>query len=333
MPQVDLTSVCAGVTHDNKVACETLAGDSFTGDEEEESPAPAETQNPDYAPESFWLSKDAELDWLDRNAFLDRKDSGKGSNSNSTNLNPVHISAGSQRYSTNLKSSKASLIALPKPQKQNYAEVKNRRHYKPSSIRLFPKRSDSVGRKPVVALSEPGSPKVSCMGRVRSRKDRNRRGKNRSNNNNNKKVNEPGLVRNKSVVKDRRSGFWKNIRSIFRLKGSKMGGKADEEFEGNVNKSSSLKKKRGFNNFNSNNDVGVGGLSEEVGSVGPPGLGGMKRFASGRKSDGWAGDVEFDGAKSEPLDPRGPIWRRREAGPPVEIEVDRDWRVVGPISV
>ncbi|XP_021728636.1 uncharacterized protein LOC110695717 [Chenopodium quinoa] len=315
MPQVDLASVCAGVAHDRKVTCETTAITANDDDSTAEEPIPP----PDYAPESFWLSKDAELDWLDRNAFLDRKDSGKGgSNTNSSNLNPVHISAGSQRYSANLKS-KASLIALPKPQKQNYAEVKNRRHCRPSSVRLFPKRSEPAG-KPVV---EPGSPKVSCMGRVKSRKG-SRRGKNR------KKGIESGLVRNKSV-KERKPGFWKNFRSIFQSKrgnnnlSSQPQQLDDEEFVGVVKRNNS-KKKRGFN---SNNNCG--GLSE-VGSVEPSGLGGMKRFASGRKSDSWAGDVEADGAKSEPLG-GGPIWRRREVGPPVEVDVDRDWRAVGPMSV
>lgn len=321
MPQVDFASVCAGVTQDRKVACETLAhggdDDSLEVAEEENPPT---IPPPDYAPESFWLSKDAELDWLDRNAFLERKDSGKGSNS--ANLNPVHITAGSQRYSANLKS-KASLIALPKPQKQNYAEVKNRRHCRPSSVRLFPRRSEPGGIKPTVALSEPGSPKVSCMGRVRSRKDRSRRGKNR------KKITEPGLVRNKSV-KERKSGFWKNFRSIFRSKGNKKmecNSQPEEEFVSVVRRSSSIKKKRGFN---SNNSSGLG----DTCSSEPPGLGAMKRFASGRKSDAWAGDVEVDGAKSEPLGRGGgPIWRRREVGPPVEVDVDRDWREVGPMSV
>ncbi|XP_057548259.1 uncharacterized protein LOC130826709 [Amaranthus tricolor] len=318
MPQVDLTSVCAG---DPKVSCESQAVvvDDDSPTPEKEIPT---NSHPDYAPESFWLSKDAELDWLDRNAFLDRRDSGKGS---STNLNPIHVSVGSQRYSGNLKS-KASLIALPKPQKQNYAEVKSRRHCRPSSVRLFPKRSEPVGGKPLVALTEPGSPKVSCMGRVRSRKDRSRRGKNR------KKVTEPGLVRVKSV-KERKNGFWKNVRSIFRSKGNKLECRENQTEEDCVTalkkKNSSLKKKRGFS---SNNNLNYDG-SCEMSPVEPPGLGAMKRFASGRKSDAWAGDVEVDGAQSEPLGPGGPIWRRREVGPPVEIGIDRDWRTVGPLSV
>lgn len=47
IPQLDLTSVCGGVTHDRKVACETLA---------EFSDAHAQKQNPDYAEQAEVLS-------------------------------------------------------------------------------------------------------------------------------------------------------------------------------------------------------------------------------------------------------------------------------------
>ncbi|KAG8376730.1 hypothetical protein BUALT_Bualt09G0094200 [Buddleja alternifolia] len=128
---------------------------------------------PDFPPESFWLSKDAEIDWFDRNAFYERKESTKG-NSHSTNLNP-HINpssnSNSQRFSVNLKS-KASIIGLPKSQKATFADSK-RRTCKPASVRLFPKRSGSIG-KSTVPVVEPGSPKVSCMGRVKSKRCRRR---------------------------------------------------------------------------------------------------------------------------------------------------------------
>ncbi|KAJ8423604.1 hypothetical protein Cgig2_015519 [Carnegiea gigantea] len=301
MPQVDLSSVCGA--HDRKVACETTTGDISDDD----NPAPAEmddpqTTVPDYAPESFWLSKDAEIDWLDQNAFIERKDSGKGSVisiPNSSNLHP-NSTLGSQRYSVNLKS-KASIIGLPKPQKPNYVD---RRNCRPASIRLFPKKPGPVSGRPA-AMSEPSSPKVSCMGRVRSRKERSRRGKNR------KKQTEPVLLKSRSI-KEKKPGFWNNFRLMFRSKGTKTGCKADGAEIEPVKKSSRSDKKRGFMADNAN-----GGCSVQVGLVEPPGLGGVKRFASGRRSDAWAGDAEVDGAKTEPLD-RGSIWRRRDRGPPEE---------------
>ncbi|KAI3801419.1 hypothetical protein L1987_29524 [Smallanthus sonchifolius] len=84
MTQVDLealASVCG--VGDRKITCETLADES-------QAQAIPESTVLDYAPESFWLSKDAEFDWFDRNAFLERKESIKG-NSNSLNLNPISL--------------------------------------------------------------------------------------------------------------------------------------------------------------------------------------------------------------------------------------------------
>lgn len=308
MPQVDLSSVCAGaggIAPDRKVACETTATSSAS--DTDESPPPPPPPPIDYAPESFFLSKDAEREWLDQNAYIERKNSGKGptsttSNSNSnSNPNSIYVS---QRH---LKS-KASILGLPKPQKPNYTEAKNRRPIRPASIRLFPKRSESIGRKPAAALSEPSSPKVSCMGRVRSRRDR-------------KKQAEPnrGSVATKSV-KTTKTGFWNNLLSMFQSKGDKIGCKGIEPDGEPV-----VPRPRRC----SNSRRKCGGSSSESTPGEPPGLGAMNRFASGRRSDAWAGEIEV---KSEPLD-RSPIWRRREKGPPAHVGVDRDWQSVGPASV
>ncbi|XP_010038972.2 uncharacterized protein LOC104427601 [Eucalyptus grandis] len=185
MPQVDLVSACAGGSCDRKIACETIAG--------AEDPASAQPAEggldqlsdrpeipPDFPPESFWLSKDAEFDWFDRNAFYERKESTKAS-TNSGNLNPSSNSnSNSQRFSLNRKS-KASIIGLPKPQKSCFVDAKNRKTAaKAANARLFPKRNGSSGGKLNPSLIEPSSPKVSCMGRVRSKRDRNRRLRSRS---------------------------------------------------------------------------------------------------------------------------------------------------------
>ncbi|GFZ02498.1 hypothetical protein CEY00_Acc16938 [Actinidia chinensis var. chinensis] len=161
MPQVDLVSACAGGS-DRKIACETLSdGDA------EQPPATAEEQSdpsPDLPPESFWLSQNAEYDWFDRNAYYERKESTKPishPNSNNSNSNQ---NSNSQRFSGNLKS-KAAIIGLPKTQKASYVDTTKRRN-KPPNFRLFPKRNASVGK----SMAEPSSPKVSCMGRVRSKR-------------------------------------------------------------------------------------------------------------------------------------------------------------------
>ncbi|KAF2307640.1 hypothetical protein GH714_030525 [Hevea brasiliensis] len=281
MPQVDLetlVSACAGVSCERKIACETLAATTTTtNDDQHHHPQESITDPPeippDLPPESFWLSKDAELDWFDRNAFIERKDSTKG-NSHSTNLNPNvnpnSNQSNSQRFS-NLKS-KASIIGLPKPQKSCF--VDGRRHCKPGNTRLFPKRSATT--KSDSSVIEPSSPKVSCMGRVRSKKDRNRRLRNKQRSNE---------TESKSEKQERKqkTGFLASFRAIFRATSSNRTAKKgkDASQRGSLSKKSSTAK-----TIDIRERLPV---SERVSPVGaePVGLGGMKRFASGRKSESW----------------------------------------------
>lgn len=282
MPQVDLetlVSACAGGS-DRRIACETLAD----GDQHQPEQPDQEDVPPDFPPESFWLSKDAELDWFDQRAFYERKDSGKGSVS-STNLNPnlnPSSNSSSQRFSRNLKS-KASILGLPKPQKSCFADAKNRRNGKPGNTRLFPpKRSGSVS-KSEAPLVEPSSPKVSCIGRVRSKRDRHRRMKSRQ------MSSEREPEKEKPAPK-RKTGLFATVRAIFR---SRSGGKRASRIGAPKTESpprfSATIGPRG----STASDIDLS-LAESLprNSVSePPGLGGMNRFTSGRRSDSWAGDV------------------------------------------
>ncbi|XP_055809456.1 uncharacterized protein LOC129878747 [Solanum dulcamara] len=147
-------------------------------------------------PESFWLSKDLERDWFDQNAAMQRKTSmkfafsGKANNKNSkilshNNQNP-------------------SLFSIPKIQKSfsgvgNPSRINNKAAK--SKFRFTRSRSEP-GRKTLrqVLVSEPGSPKVSCTGRVR---------------------------RSKSKKESRtiRTGFWKKVRSALKIRsGENEGG-------------------------------------------------------------------------------------------------------------
>ncbi|KAK3405789.1 hypothetical protein EUGRSUZ_K02030 [Eucalyptus grandis] len=209
MPQVDLVSACAGGSCDRKIACETIAG--------AEDPASAQPAEggldqlsdrpeipPDFPPESFWLSKDAEFDCT-----------------NSGNLNPSSNSnSNSQRFSLNRKS-KASIIGLPKPQKSCFVDAKNRKTAaKAANARLFPKRNGSSGGKLNPSLIEPSSPKVSCMGRVRSKRDRNRRLRSRS------RAVEPAAAKAKPAAK-KRTGLFASFRSMFHRGGKSRAGSFD----------------------------------------------------------------------------------------------------------
>ncbi|CAK9188135.1 unnamed protein product [Ilex paraguariensis] len=286
MPQVDLetlVSVYGGGNSDSKITCETLADSSDNLPEYQEVPDAVADVPPDFPPESFWLSKDAEFDWFDRNAFYERKESTKG-NSNSTNLNPnVHpgSNSNSQRFSLNLKS-KASIIGLPKTQKASYVDVK-RRNCKPPNIKLFPKRSESLGKS---AATEPSSPKVSCMGRVRSK-----RGRRRSSGSVKKK--EKAVEKSRIGEDKRKTGFYSRLIAMFkagkhRKTAVRTGFERKEQtMESPARKSLTVKHR--------DNSVSAEPVAE------PPGLGGMMRFASGRRSESWSVE-EVDVANTDSLD-------------------------------
>ncbi|KAK1412779.1 hypothetical protein QVD17_34281 [Tagetes erecta] len=271
-----------------------------TEDDDDEIDIPASTTvevPADFPPESFWLSKDAEFDWFDRNAFLERKESTKGnSNSNSSyssmNLNHqiVHVNPSysnnstSQRYSVNLKS-KAGIIGLPKTQNTTYVDSK-RRVCKPVNVRLFPMRSFSVGRAPTnVPVMEPSSPKVSCIGRVRSKRCRSRR-------KSAVQAIEPvRTVRSTSqrsgTGRVRKSGLLSRITSLFRSERHRRrkNGK-DKSEKMKLSRESSVQRKI---------CVSLQPVSSEPATPsGPPALGSMLRFASGHRSEGLGVSDEYD---------------------------------------
>ncbi|KAF3441649.1 hypothetical protein FNV43_RR15564 [Rhamnella rubrinervis] len=283
MPQVDLetlVSACAGGSLDRKIACETLAN----GEQPREEDSGQSELPPDFPPESFWLSKDAEYDWFDRNAFYERKESTKGS-SNSTNLNPnVHPSSNSnsQRFSANLKS-KAAIIGLPKTQKTTFVDAKNRKYCK-AGIHLFPKRSGSVGKSDC-PMVEPSSPKVSCMGRVRSKRDRKRRSRK-----NRPRLSEPPKDRPKPAER-RKMGFLASFRAIFRSSNRKK--RTHEIEEGQHTQLSespprgSVSRARAFTTVDTDDMPSSESLARRSVESEPPSLGGMTKFASGRRSESW----------------------------------------------
>uniref|UniRef100_A0A0R0KRW6 Uncharacterized protein n=1 Tax=Glycine max TaxID=3847 RepID=A0A0R0KRW6_SOYBN len=261
MLQVEsLVSACAGGSSDRKIACETLSDNVHPTD----PPEP----HPDSPPESFWLSRDEEYDWWDRNAVYERKES--------------------------TKSKASTIIGLPKPQKTSFVDAKNRRnHNKPSNIRLFPKRSVSVG-KSESGFVEPSSPKVSCMGRVRSKRDRNR--KLRSS----RKSSPNTDAKEKPNRNGKKYGFFESFRSIFR---SGRKDKSDRKKTDLLATDSNIETKSGAINYSSRARHSTSSLNEvsleepvsrnSVSESEPPGLGGMMRFASGRRSESWGvGDSE-----------------------------------------
>ncbi|KAI5664734.1 hypothetical protein M9H77_24057 [Catharanthus roseus] len=302
MPQVDLeilVSACGGGSIDRKITCETLADGGAAAEEEglpqpetkdDRDVPPVEVDVPlDFPPESFWLSKDAEFDWFDRNAFFERKESTKGISISTTNLNPTpnsNSNSNSQRFSLNLKS-KTSILGLPKTQKTNYIDCKRR----PANVQLFPKRSQSVGGKSTVGMAEPSSPKVSCMGRVRSK-----RGRGRSTEHSRKK--ERSVVRSSSDDHEkRRKGLYSRVMSMFagRRRDKRTGRSRTEKRE--VQAESTVAEEAPRKSAPLRLRELPTGIEPDVE---PPVLGGIKKFASGRRSESWSTD-DFDVVLSESL--------------------------------
>ncbi|RAL44596.1 hypothetical protein DM860_003355 [Cuscuta australis] len=269
MPQVDLetlVSACAGGGTDRKIACETLATEAADAGDKKNGSGDQEADSGEIetvvAPESFWLSKDSEFDWFDRNAFYERKESTRGVNPNAAETH-LNSNPSSQRFS------KASIFRLPKSQKTTYAESSKRRTATlPAKIRLFPpRRTGSIGK----PGGEPSSPKVSCIGRVRSKHLRRRSSTKRE-----KPVRSNG--------ENRKPRFYSRIVSIFRPHSNHKPAKTGEKKPqsggnggqvGPVAKSVKAKKSRE-----------IPRSAEPV--IEEPGL---KRFASGRRSESWGASV------------------------------------------
>ncbi|OIT31372.1 PREDICTED: uncharacterized protein LOC109208760 [Nicotiana attenuata] len=137
----------------------------------------------DLPPESFWIPKDSEQDWFDENATIQRMTSmklGFFGKANHHSKSFSHRSFASLNHHQKPKST--SLFALPQSKKTSSTEGNLKQKKVPKS--LFRSRSEP-DRKGIRHVREPGSPKVSCIGRVRSKKDR-------------------GI----------RTGFWKKLRNI-----------------------------------------------------------------------------------------------------------------------
>lgn len=233
-------------------------------------------------PESFWLSNDSEFDWFHQTGYLERKESTKGNNNNSSSS---YSRSNSQKFTVNLKS-KPAIIGLPKTQRNTHVDS-NRRQCKMMNVRMFPKRSGSSGRT-TVTMTEPSSPKVSCIGRVRSKRCSNRRKSSGSERAGSVSVTQQKKVHEQKSEKTG-TGIMSRITSLFRSernhrrKGNKSSVKVNEQME---------------NSYSRKNTVKPVNSEPTSPPEDPPALGGMNRFASGRRSVTWTDDIDIAGRRS-----------------------------------
>ncbi|CAN6325850.1 unnamed protein product [Urochloa humidicola] len=127
-------------------------------------------------PESMRLRIGDDIAWAEINGVYDRDDSLK-ENTNPKcllkNTNPHH-NGGSQRFSGNLKPTAAPIIGL-----SGKLGGARRQHHHIHPPAIFPKKAKTGGggRAPKPAVPEPESPKVSCIGKVLSDRERARLGR------------------------------------------------------------------------------------------------------------------------------------------------------------
>lgn len=122
-------------------------------------------------PDSFWVSNSKVTDWLNHHTFIERKAS-------------VKLVAVSRKFDpTQTRSSQRSVSFTHKPQTTiigfrqkpaHHADGKSKQNEPPENVRLFKNRS-LPGHGSVLQVTEPRSPRVSCIGRVGSMRGRARR--------------------------------------------------------------------------------------------------------------------------------------------------------------
>ncbi|KAG1331696.1 hypothetical protein COCNU_02G016640 [Cocos nucifera] len=243
------------------VSCETLV-DAAGGGERRPNQPPAAVEDPDILAES----SNHVIGWADRNAVYDRNDSTTGStnpkSSNASRRGPA--ASNSQLFSTNPKA-KAPIIGLPGKIQHSGFDGRNAR--RPPRVRIFPKKvrmAEGGGRgKSAVPESEPGSPKVSCFGKVLSDRERERR---------------------RREGQRAAEGEWDGWRcsagfvAIFRCGGG--GQTAEEEVEKKIT-------------VPPRNIPALAGSVPESPADAPV-LGEMRRFVSGRRAASWGAEAEAE---------------------------------------
>ncbi|PWA72424.1 hypothetical protein CTI12_AA253790 [Artemisia annua] len=115
-------------------------------------------------PDSFWVSNNKVNDWLNQHTFIERKASVKLVQV-SRKTDPTQTRSSQRSVSFNQKPQTTIIGFRQKPGHVN--EGKAKPNDRPDSFRLFKNRS-LPGKSSGLQLTEPKSPRVSCIGRVRS---------------------------------------------------------------------------------------------------------------------------------------------------------------------
>ncbi|OEL31770.1 hypothetical protein BAE44_0007207 [Dichanthelium oligosanthes] len=228
-------------------------------------------------PESTRLRIGDDIAWSEINGVYDRDDSLK-ENTNPKCLLKNHPGAhngSSQRFSGNLKPTAAPIIGLS-GKLGGQGGGARRPHHPPA---IFPKKAKTGGggRAPKAAVPEPGSPKVSCIGKVLSDRERARLGR-------------PTRPRGGSRPPGCCGGFG------FLMPRSRSRNNAVECVDQSPPPPPPPPAEAARRRETTEEEVTTAPAA--------PGLGGMRRFSSGRRAAEWAAEMEEDDgrvARSGPL--------------------------------
>ncbi|CAD5171229.1 unnamed protein product [Musa acuminata subsp. malaccensis] len=250
MPQqVDVEAIVRG-GGDARDACETQFAVA-------QPPAP---DDPDFPPESVVVPVgDDGLDWADVGAAAyDRDDSTKGSTNPKAQAQQWQHAkprSSSHRFSGGIQA-KHPIIGLP-GKVQQHSSYLGRSGHRPARVPIFPKKPPvpgaARGRKSTVPEQEPGSPTVSCIGKVLSETEQSRYPKRRRQS--------PEKEKMKRVEP---TGFWASVTATFCCGGEES--TATETMPGDTPGEAAGERR-----------IAAKPATE------PPALGAMRRFASGRR--------------------------------------------------
>ncbi|KAK1323441.1 hypothetical protein QJS10_CPA02g00986 [Acorus calamus] len=259
MPPVDPETLAPAGISGGKLACETQIDDEDPATTP--PPPPPPPTDSDLPPESVLLSGADELDWVDRNAVYDRDDSTKGNtNPKSKDPNPTTMPRSTSQRHSSSKPPSAPLIGLTKVEHSGYLGRSTRRTGRNRPVR--PSRLVvPVGR-------EPSSPKVSCIGKVLSGRER--------------------MGRAGSCEPVEKTRFGSGLFGSCCVRGNRRTVEREPEVEPDPVRVKEKEKQREV---------------DEPGSGEPPGLGRVKRYSSGRRAELlWGGDVdgEDEGRVADP---------------------------------
>ncbi|KAF3321793.1 hypothetical protein FCM35_KLT14009 [Carex littledalei] len=249
--------------------------------------------------ESYRLPFGAEIDWIGLHKVYERDESVKETTnpkSHSHLHNSKNVGSNSQRFSGNLK---PGIIGLP-GNIQN-SSILGHSARRPSCVRMIPQKNSSGGKLSALE-AEPGSPKVSCMGKVLSEKPKGPSQLRRKS----KAKKAPRSASKKSPAKTEHKGPGCLFRMARILCGSKKRAMdvADESIRlengGDFSVSARISfgkdiKMKGRTSFERDVDAKETVIIENERDtpvpVPVPGIGGIKRFASGRKVE-WNFETE-----------------------------------------